>query len=95
MIRAIERIIRLSEDNQHIPVEWGVTQGNEALRIGWGCPIEPHIQSIANGIGSQLLGYINYFLPLSEMVGITAAWLIAIASYYIASVVKRWIKVIS
>jgi len=91
----IYSIIKYSENNNHIPADWGVTAGNEILNIGWGCPIQPHIDTFATGFGSKILGYINYFLPLSEMVGITTAWLIAIGMYYIASVVMRWIKAIS
>ena len=95
MLRILQSIINLSEDNEHITLEWGVTQGNEVLQIGWGCPIDSHIHNISEGFGSELLGYINYFIPLSEMVGISTAWLIAIGAYYMASVVMRWIKAIS
>jgi len=88
----INKIISLIHDE---PAGWGEGEGIEAMIIGWGCPIEPHIQTISNGFGSQLLGYINYFLPLSEMVAITVAWLFAIGAYYLASIILRWYKAIS
>ena len=40
------------------------------------------------------LGYINYFIPVGTMLKIGAAWLSAIAVFYLYSVVARWIKLI-
>jgi hypothetical protein len=75
--------------------EYGITEGYEALSIGWGCPLEAPIQSLAGGFGSELLGYINYFLPITEISLILSTWLIAIGLYYVASIVMRWVKAIS
>jgi hypothetical protein len=68
--------------------EFGIDEGYEQLQIGWGCPLEAPIQSIGHGFGSELMGYINYFLPLSEMTAI-------LVGYYLASIAMRWIKAIS
>jgi len=75
--------------------EWGYEEASEALRIGWGCPLEGPISNISSSFGADLLGYINYFLPITEMVVIMTGWLVAIAAYYIASIAMRWIKAIS
>jgi hypothetical protein len=69
--------------------------GHEAMRIGWGCPLIAPIEAIRGGVGSEVLGYINYFLPLAEMTAILSAWVIAIGAYYTASIVMRWLKAIS
>jgi hypothetical protein len=69
--------------------------GNAALQVGWGCPFVEPIQAIRGQLGSEVLGYINYFLPISEMAGILSVWLISIAAYYLASPVLRWIKALS
>jgi len=69
--------------------------GQQSLVIGWGCPLETPISNVREMFGSELLGYINFFLPISEMVSIMAIWLISIAAYYVASVVLRWVKAIS
>ena len=68
---------------------------HDVLRIGWGCPLEAPIRAVGNVFGSELMGYINYFLPISEMAAILSLWVIAIGAYYVASVALRWVKAIS
>ena len=89
-----QSILQAVEDN-HVDLEWGVTQGQEMLRIGWGCPLHAPIQGITGGMGWEMLGYINYFLPLAEFSTILTGWVMAIGAYYVASTVLRWIKAIS
>jgi hypothetical protein len=72
-----------------------VNQSQEALRIGWGCPLEGPISRVSSGFGNELLGYVNYFLPIAEMAAILSVWVIAIGAYYVASIAMRWIKAIS
>lgn len=69
--------------------------GHDAIAIGWGCPLKAPIDNIGDAFGNDLLGYINFFIPVSEMVGILTGWLIAIGAYYIASVALRWARAIS
>lgn len=45
-------------------------------------------------IDSDILGYINYFVPIAEMVNIGMAWLTAIALWYVYAIVLRWVKAI-
>ena len=90
----IALVLQESEEN-HIDIEWGVITGQQALAIGWGCPLHAPIQGIAAGMGVEVLGYINYFLPISELAAILVVWLVAIGAYYMASVVLRWIKAVS
>lgn len=58
-------------------------------------PLSPFTE-IINTIGQlPWLGYLNWFLPVGEMLSVGAAWLSAVALYYLYSVVARWIKLIS
>lgn len=43
---------------------------------------------------SGLLAKINYFIPIYEFVVIIQAWLVAVAVYYLYSVMARWSKLI-
>ena len=45
-------------------------------------------------LGLPYLGYLNYFVPVGTCLKIGAAWLSAIALFYLYSVVARWIKLI-
>jgi len=69
--------------------------GRDAISVGWGCPLKAPISNIRNSFGNELLGYINFFIPVTEMVSILAGWLVAIAAYYVASVALRWARAIS
>lgn len=41
------------------------------------------------------LGWLNWFLPISEMIVIGEAWLVAIGTFYLYSVILRWVKAIT
>lgn len=43
---------------------------------------------------ADLLGKINYFIPIYEFVAIGEAWLVAVGVYYAISLVARWVKAI-
>ena len=40
------------------------------------------------------LGYLNYFLPISQIIAIGEAWLVAIGLFYAYQIILRWIKAI-
>lgn len=40
------------------------------------------------------LGYINYFIPIGQMIAIGEAWLTAIGIFYLYQVILRWVKAI-
>jgi len=42
----------------------------------------------------ELLGYVNYFVPVGAMLGIGAGWLAAIGIYYLYQTILRWAKTI-
>lgn len=42
----------------------------------------------------QILGYVNYFVPIGAMLAIGAGWLAAIGVYYLWQALLRWAKAI-
>lgn len=58
-------------------------------------PFSGFIDTMQSSIGSELLGYVNYFLPISEFVSILSLWLSGVLLYYVVSVILRWVKAVS
>lgn len=42
----------------------------------------------------QFFGYLNYFIPIGAMLNVFSAWLVCVASYYVSSLILRWVKAI-
>lgn len=42
----------------------------------------------------QILGYVNYFIPIRAMLAIGSSWLAAIGVYYLLQVGLRYVKAI-
>lgn len=40
------------------------------------------------------MGYLSWFIPIKQILGVTVAWLSCMLVYYVYSVVMRWIKLI-
>lgn len=40
------------------------------------------------------LSYLNWFIPVSSIIVVLEAWLVAIALFYLYSVIMRWVKLI-
>ena len=51
-------------------------------------------QILNNSVIADYLPYINYFVPISEVIVILQVWVTAIGVYYIYKLVLRWIKAI-
>lgn len=49
---------------------------------------------IHNDIIRPYLGYVNYFVPVAEMLVLFEGWCLAIGIYYIIQIVLRWMKAI-
>ena len=43
---------------------------------------------------TDIIGYVNYFIPIGSMMKILTAWTSAILVWYAASLLLRWIKAI-
>lgn len=58
-------------------------------------PLSPFLQ-IENSL--QVPGYVNYlnwFLPIPEMLTVLSAWLFAYALYLLYRIILRWIKAVA
>ena len=62
--------------------------------LSW-LPQSPFAGIAADFQSSHGLGWLNWFIPVGQIVQIMAAWLGAIALYYLASIMLRWVKAIS
>lgn len=58
-------------------------------------PLSPFTEIIDKLEGFPHLGVINWFLPIGEFIAIGGVWLTAIATYYVYSVIARWLKLIT
>ena len=58
-------------------------------------PTSP-FQSFINACGDlPYLGWLNWFIPVGQMVAIGEAWLVAVGLFYLYSIILRWIRAIS
>lgn len=55
-------------------------------------PFQKYI--VQNSVIKSYVGYINYFVPIAEMLIVLEAWCLAIGVYYIIQIVLRWLKAI-
>ena len=57
-------------------------------------PLSPFIHFNRIAIDNAVLGGIAWLVPLAEIIALLQAWLVAIATWYIAKIGLRWIKMI-
>lgn len=43
---------------------------------------------------SPFLGYLNYFVPISDFLAIFGAFLAVVAVFYLYSIIMRWVKML-
>lgn len=65
--------------------------GNKILDI---LPKSPFTFLDANPQVREILGFLNWFIPIDTMIGMTEAWLTAIGVYYVLQAILRWAKII-
>ncbi len=58
------------------------------------CPFEMLYELGTNSMISEVLGMVNWFIPIYSFVAILEGWLAAVAVYYVYQVVLRWLKAI-
>lgn len=54
-------------------------------------PFRPYILQLQNWEG---LGWLNWLIPVKQIVEVTGYWLFALAVFYGYSILLRWLKVI-
>lgn len=57
-------------------------------------PLSGFISKVSGSIPRLYIAYLNWFVPVKEILIVFAAFLSSLALYYIYSVVMRWIKLI-
>ena len=57
-------------------------------------PTSPFTQFIEACSNIPYLGWLNWFIPVGQMLAIGEAWLVAIGLFYLYSIVLRWIRAI-
>lgn len=68
---------------------------NQALGvIFFFLPDDPFIDFINSMQLSDVMGYINWFIPFSEVLVIGTAWGVSIGVFYIYQIILRWIKAV-
>jgi hypothetical protein len=55
-------------------------------------PFKAYIGSLASWQG---LGWLNWFIPVSDILAVCSVWLVAIGAYYLFSTIGRWLHIIS
>lgn len=56
-------------------------------------PLSPFTFERVEGL-SEIMGYVNYFIPIDKMLSVTVAWCGSIALWYGIQIVLRWVKAI-
>lgn len=49
---------------------------------------------INNSPIAEYISYLNWIIPVEQMISLTSTWLFAITVYYSVSALLRWVKVI-
>lgn len=57
-------------------------------------PLSPFRQFLDDFADIPFLGYLNWFVPVGEILIVLSAWLGAISVYYLYSIILRWVKAI-
>lgn len=57
-------------------------------------PKSPFVFLEANPQIKEVLGFLNWFIPIDTMIAMTESWLTAIAIYYVTQAILRWAKII-
>ena len=58
-------------------------------------PISPFYNFINSYTLPDGIGWLNWFLPISDMIGLLLAWVTAYGVYLLIRAVLRWIKIVS
>jgi len=57
-------------------------------------PRSPFLMLHEWGLTNEQMMWLNWLIPISEMVVISQTWLVAIGLYYLYSIPLRWVKAI-
>lgn len=58
-------------------------------------PLSPFLQIESSLVVPGYVNYLNWFLPIPEMLTVLTAWLTAYALYLLYRIILRWIKAVA
>lgn len=70
---------------------WAAKMANSIMSL---LPTSPFRNFINSWDAPQYLGWLNWFIPVSQILSIMALWLTAIGLFYLYSIIMRWVKMI-
>ena len=71
--------------------KWVAEMANKILAL---LPTSPFRQFIDSWIPPSYLGWLNWFFPVGEILGVLTLWLTSVALFYLYSIIMRWVKLI-
>lgn len=57
-------------------------------------PVSPFLTYLSFSERVPILGLLNYFVPIAQIVAVTQLWALALLSYKGVDIVARWVKLI-
>lgn len=57
-------------------------------------PTSPFQQYIDLFRGFEYLGWLNWFVPIGQILTVFAVYLTAVSAFYLYSIILRWVKVL-
>lgn len=57
-------------------------------------PDSPFVMLARDADIMNVLGWLNWFIPVSQIIAIMETWLVAVAIFYIYQLILRWAKAI-
>lgn len=57
-------------------------------------PDSPFMMLTQNEAVASLMGYLNWVVPIGEMIAILQAWLVAVGVFYVYQLILRWARAI-
>jgi len=57
-------------------------------------PDSPFVMITQNTTIAKYVGYLNWFIPISFMLSVLQAWLVAVGCFYAWQLLLRWLKAI-
>ena len=71
--------------------KWVAQMGSKVLSL---LPQSPFRTFINSFDAPEALSWLNWFVPVGQIMSILALWLTAISLFYLYSVILRWVKIV-
>lgn len=71
--------------------KWVSEMGSKILGM---LPHSPFRSFIDGWIAPDYLGWLNWFIPVTQILDILTVWLVSVGLFYLYSIIMRWVKMI-